>query len=107
MEFFHSLIFQNCHYQINILLAQVHKATVKRILLSIDKDFYQTLINNLLISHVVYGYRHVSGLRWTGIHVSIVFWDQVHVMENKALISIQLESLHKGNVHDPCFVEGI
>ena len=32
-------IVQNCHYQINILLTQVHKATVKRILLSIDKDF--------------------------------------------------------------------
>ena len=40
-----------------------------------------------------------------GVHVAIVFWDEVHVVEDHALEVVHLQRFLEGRVHDTPFVE--
>ena len=47
----------------------------------------------------------MSGLGGAGVKVPIVFWKKVHVVEDVALVIIQLPGLHKSYVHQHGAVE--
>ena len=49
----------------------------------------------------------MSRLLWTRVHVSVIFWDEIHVVENKALERVLLQRLDERDVHDSRLVERV
>ena len=61
----------------------------------------------VLVAHFINGDGHMSGLRWTGVHVPIILGDQINIMEHKTLETIPPDGFHERNVHDHGFVKGV
>ena len=62
----------------------------------------------LVYSHIrklVNGYRHVFWLFSTCIHVSVILWNQVHIVESDTLKVKQSHCFSEGSIHDAPFVE--
>ena len=49
----------------------------------------------------------MPGLYGTWVHVPVIFWHKIHVMEHKTLEVVELEAFQVRYVHDPSFVERV
>ena len=61
----------------------------------------------VLVAHFVDGDGHVSRLRRTGVHVTVVLGDQIDVVEDEALERVLLQRLDERDVHYTSFVERV
>lgn len=61
---------------------------------------------DLLVAEGIDANGEVSGLGWAGVHIAVVLWQKVDVVEHKAGSVAPLPRLQEPGVHDGPLVEG-